>query len=136
LSDDSQQERPLHARAHGIAALCLWLIAGQAKTPPATHTITVKFDYDFSKTPACTKKITRRCVDQFVVYDISAGVAQRTKLATIPLPDTKKGLVRGIEGTTPPLVFESGKHLIGVTAQGPNGFESDPRQITTWVEIP
>jgi hypothetical protein len=63
-------------------------------------------------------------------------VNKRTKLGTVPVPADASGVVRGIQGTTPRLVFESGKHLIGVTAQGPNGFESDPRQITTWVEIP
>jgi hypothetical protein len=99
---------------------------GQSQPSPATtdasqpaapthsqHSVTVTFDYDFGLTPACSKKITKGCVEQFVAYDISAGANHSSKLD-----------------------FESGKHLISVTAQGPDGRQSRKSICTTWVTIP
>ncbi|MGD1210703.1 MAG: hypothetical protein ABR973_05020 [Candidatus Acidiferrales bacterium] len=103
---------------------------------PAKHSVAVKFDYDFRLTPACTAKIKKGCVQQFVVYDISAGEAKRSKLFTIPAPQDATGAVTGIAGTSPPLSFESGKHLLEVVAQYPDGTESQARACTTWVTIP
>lgn len=100
------------------------------------HSVTVKFDYDFTKTPACSAKVTKACVQEFVAYDISAGVKHRTKLFVIPVPPGAKGLVQGITGTSPKLDFESGKHLLSVSAQEPDGTESKHRACTTWIEIP
>ena len=117
--------------------------AGQAPSAPSapaagssTHTITVKFNYDFRKTPACTAKIRNRCIYQFVVYDISAGQAKRSKLFAIPAPPDAKGPVDGITGTSPKLSLESGKHLLAVVAQYPDGTESRARASTTWITIP
>ena len=96
-----------------------------APTPAPTHgvhTIKVTFDYDFRLTPACTSHVTKNCVQQFVVYDISGGTSKTTryKLFTVPLPSNPVGMVHGIPGTSQPLDFESGKHLLAVTALEPS----------------
>jgi len=110
---------------------------------PVAHTISVSFDYDFDRTPACTEKITRRCVQRFVVYDISSGANHAYPIGTVALPDHPYGQKRAIPGKTDPHVFESGRHLIAVTAQEP---EPQPHPLesntvgcascTTWVNIP
>ncbi len=111
-----------------------------ANKPPETthgeHTVTVTFDYDFRLTPACSKKIALNCVQQFVAYDISAGARKATFLFPIALPASPVNLVHAITGTSPKLDFESGKHLISVTAQGPDGKQSRKSVCTTWITIP
>jgi hypothetical protein len=103
---------------------------------PASHSLTVNFDYDFRRTPACSAKIKKRCVRQFVVYDISAGAAKRSKLFTIPVPRDARGPVNGITSTSPRLSLESGEHLLAVVAQYPDGAESRSRACTAWIAIP
>jgi len=114
--------------------------AGKQNTPPAganVHKITVKFDYDFTKTPSCAPpKVKDKCVVQFNVYDISAGEKNRSKLFSMPAPAGETKRVTGITATSPPRTFEPGRHLIGVSTQEPNGTESDPRGCTIWVDIP
>jgi hypothetical protein len=100
------------------------------------HSVTVTFDYDFRQTPACTKKVTTRCVQQFIAYDISAGLKNATILFPIPLPAHPNGAVHGITATSPKLDFESGKHLISVSAMMPNGTHSKRSLCTTWITIP
>lgn len=118
------------------------------------HAIAVTFDYDFGATPACTSKVTQKCVKQFVIYDISAGADMPYKIGTVPLPDNPVGKKQGITGKSDPSVFEPGKHLIAVSAQGPEPasssqsgkqpesgpqskpIESPPAACTTWVTIP
>jgi hypothetical protein len=111
-----------------------------ANKPPETthgqHTVTVTFDYDFRLTPACSKKVVVNCVQQFVAYDISAGAKKATFLFPIALPTNPVNLVHSITATSPKLDFESGKHLISVTAQGPDGKQSRKSVCTTWIEIP
>jgi hypothetical protein len=41
----------------------------QTETPK--HTIVVTFDYDFTAVPACSEKVSKKCIAKFVVYDIS-----------------------------------------------------------------
>lgn len=97
----------------------------------------MKFNYDFTGTPACSATVKAACVAAFVAYDISAGVKHRTKLFEIALPPRPIGLVRGITGKSPrKLDFESGKHLISVVAREPDGQESKHRVCTTWIDIP
>jgi hypothetical protein len=116
----------------------------QGQQPDATvpapghslHSITVTFDYDFTRTPACTQKVREHCTQRFVVYDISAGYARRAKLFVIPVPDGAKGQMHGITATGPKLDFESGRHQIAVTAQEPSGVESQHYAATVWVVIP
>jgi hypothetical protein len=109
-----------------------------AQSSQQTHTITVKFDYDFTKMPACAPppKVNEKCVAQFNVYDISAGPQRRTKLFSIPAPVGETKQVAGITATSPARRFESGKHLISVAMQMPDGTESDAQACTIWVEIP
>jgi len=110
--------------------------ANQPAPPHSKHSVIVKFDYDFGRTPACSPKITQKCVQQFVAYDISGGSTHRTKLFAIPLPPHADGLVHGITATSPQLNWESGKHLLSVVAQYPDGTESQQSACTTWVTVP
>ena len=113
-------------------------LAGWAQAPSGKHTITVTFTYDFRLTPACAGKVRKNCVTQFNIYDLSAGFKNRTKLFSIPVgTDVGKG-VKEFSATSPLLLFESGKHLIGAAAQGPEPgkLESDPRLCKVWVEVP
>jgi hypothetical protein len=109
----------------------------EGATSHGSHFVTVKFDYDFSKTPACSVTVKAGCVQEFVAYDISGGVNHRIKLFEIPLPPEPVGVVSGIPGKSPTkLDFESGKHLLSVVAREPDGRESRHLACTTWIEIP
>lgn len=105
-----------------------------AQTPSSKHTIVITFDYDFTATSACSQKVTKKCIAKFVVYDISGG--KPYKLFTIPVPADASGAVKGISGESEPLLFESGKHLVTVTAQKDSGEESSPPASAVWVTIP
>jgi hypothetical protein len=100
------------------------------------HTVTVTFDYDFGKTPACTATIKTGCVQQFIAYDISVGTKNPTMLFPIALPANPVGIFHGITATSPLLDFESGKHLISVSAMTPDGHHSRRSLCTTWIVIP
>jgi hypothetical protein len=104
----------------------------QSQTPK--HTITMTFDYDFTATHACSPKVTKKCIAKFIVYDISGQ--KPYKLFTIPVPADASGPVKGISGESQPLLFESGKHLLTVTAQKDSGEESSPSASSVWVTIP
>jgi hypothetical protein len=119
-----------------LAAISAIALATAGQDANQKHTITLQFNYDFRLTQACSEKVTKDCVQQFIAYDISAGVANRTKLAVIPVPENAEGFVKGIAAKTPPLLFESGKHLLAVSAQMPNGKESNPILCTAWVQVP
>ena len=124
--------RPTHAHPRNP------LPAPAPAPAPENHTVSVFFDFDFTPIPPCPQPKGRSCVEQFVVYDISGGTlpAQRFKLFTIPAPPDATGKVRGIKGTSPPLGFQSGMHLIGVTAQTLDKKESDPAACEFWVTVP
>ena len=102
----------------------------------SVHVVTVTFDYDFSKTPACTAKITKHCITQFIAYDISGSAKNPVMLFPIPLPPNPGGLVKGITKASPPLDFESGKHLVSVSAMSSDGTHSKRSLCTTWITIP
>jgi hypothetical protein len=104
--------------------------------PTSKHTITVTFNYDFSKTPSCSATVKKSCVQQFNVYDLSAGFETRTKMFSIPVEPGQTKLVNGITGKSPLLMFEPGRHKLGVTAQMAGGPESPVEASTTWVVIP
>ena len=100
------------------------------------HFLTVKFDYNFAKTPACSAKVKTACVEKFIAYDISDGLKHRVKLFEIKLPDKPVGFVPGIRQKSPDkLDFESGMHLIAVVASEPDGRESLGGVCTTWIDI-
>jgi hypothetical protein len=109
-------------------------------SPPTTthgvHVVTVTFDYDFGGTPACTAKITKHCVTQFIAYDVSDGVKTPVLLFPIPLPSNPVGVVKGITKASPPLDFQSGKHLVSVSAMSADGTHSKRSLCTTWITIP
>lgn len=99
----------------------------------AMHTVTVTFDYDFTKTPACSDKVKKQCVAKFSVYDISSD--KPYFLFSAPVPDRAQGLMKGIRATSPRMLFAVGKHRIAVSAQEPDGKESPPRDCKTIIEI-
>jgi hypothetical protein len=119
-----------------LLSLCSLLFTGAIYPQESTHKISFTFDYDFGAIPACSRTVTKACVQQFNLYDISQGTSKRVKLGSIPVPDGASGQVKGISGATEPLLFNSGKHMIAVTAQLPDGSESNPRKCATIVEIP
>jgi hypothetical protein len=108
--------------------------ACQAQTQSVKHTVTVTFDYDFTVNRACPPTVTKKCIARFIVYDISAG--KPYKLFSIPAPPGAAGPVKGITGDSQPLLFETGKHLIAVTAQMASGEESNARSATAWAQVP
>ncbi|HWO39097.1 MAG TPA: hypothetical protein VNO32_60760, partial [Candidatus Acidoferrum sp.] len=108
------------------------VLASQA----ARHTIAVTFDYDFGIIPACSSEVKLPCIQHFNLYDISAGIPNRVRLGSIPVPSGARGLVKGISGTSESHSFRSGKHMIAVSAQMPNGIESNLSECTTIVKIP
>ncbi len=97
------------------------------------RTVTVAFDYDFRLNPACSPKLTKNCVKQFNVYDISSG--GRTKLFSIPVPAGATGSVKGITGTSPPVPLAAGKHTLAVTAESAEGTESDSSACAATVKV-
>ena len=105
-----------------------------AEAQSSKHIIVVTFDYDFTAVPACSEKVTKKCITKFIVYDISGE--KPYKLFTIPVPAGATGKVKGISGESQPLLFESGKHLLGVSAQRDSGEESNPHATTVWATIP
>jgi hypothetical protein len=110
---------------------------GRAPEPSgsAMHTITVKFDYDFTHNPLCTEKTKKdECVSTFIVYDIS-NPAKSYKLFSIPAPPGSKGAVKGITATSPRMLFGVGKHRIGVAAVSASGKESPPVDCNVIVDI-
>jgi hypothetical protein len=108
----------------------------ETNPPPAgsaLHSITVQFDYDFTKTPACAAKVTTACIKTFDVYDISGE--KPYLLYSIPVPANAQGLMKGITATSPRMLFAIGKHRIGVSAQMANGEKSPPRDCKVIIEI-
>lgn len=122
--------------AFGLLVMCAILNA-----PPACfaeeqpkHSISVTFDYDFTAMHACSKTVTKKCIVQFNVYDISGP--KHYFLFSIPAPAGASGPVKGISGSSPPLLFEPGKHLLGIAAKTDNGDESNPSACSIWTHIP
>jgi hypothetical protein len=112
--------------------------ASQKDTDPAPngsamHSVTVQFDYDFTKTPACSAKVTTACVQKFEVYDISGD--KPYLLFSVPVPPNAQGAMKGITATSPRMLFAVGRHRIGVSAQMPNGQKSPPRDCKVIIEI-
>jgi len=115
---------------------CLLLLTAVTYAQQVMHKINFTFDYDFRITPACSREVTQACVQQFNFYDISQGILKRVQLGSIPVPAGASGYVKGISGTTESLLFNSGRHLVAVSAQMPNGSESDLNKCATIVKIP
>lgn len=107
--------------------------APAAATESAKHVITLTFDYDFTKTPACSATVKVHCVAKFSVYDISSHKPYFLFFA--PVPSGAHGLTKGITATSPQLLFAVGKHRIAVSAVEPDGSESPPHECKTIIEI-
>lgn len=116
-----------------FAVLLVIAFAGSVVLFSQKKRVSVSFDYDFRLTPPCSPTLTRKCVKQFNVYDISGG--GRIRLLSIPAPPGAVGFVKGIRGTSLPLRLAAGEHILGVTAQSPEGSESDPSLCTTTVIV-
>ncbi len=117
-----------------VATVSVSLLFGGTKKP-STHKITFTFDYDFRITPGCSPKVTQECVQQFNLYEISPGISNRRKLGSIPVPIGAIGYVKGISAASRPFLWLPGKHRLAVSAQMPNGLESDLSRCTTMIKI-
>ena len=106
--------------------------ASQSSTSqqPSQHTVTVKFDYDFTKIHACSASVTSKCIKQFNVYEVSGSTP--IPLFSIPAPSGASSFVRGITGTSSQRAFFPGPHRIGVAAQVAQGAESNPYNCMTF----
>jgi len=114
--------------------------ASAAQTPEAPpqvvqRTVTVTFDYDFSVFPPCSAKVTKKCIQQFNVWEVSAP--KPIFLFSIPVSPDAKGLVKGITGTaTKKRALFTGPHRFGVSAKmPPPGGESNPYQCMVFAQV-
>jgi hypothetical protein len=99
-----------------MATVSVSLLYGDTEKP-SRHRITFTFNYDFAVTPACSPKVTQECIQQFNLYEISAGISNRKKLGSIPVSVGAAGYVKGISVTTKPFLWLSGKHWLAVSAR-------------------
>ena len=112
------------------------LLSSAVHAQQGKHKIIFTFDYDFSRVPPCSDKVTQGCVQQFNFYDISAGTAKRFRLASKVAPPKAKGLAKGISVTTDSFLFNSGTHRFAATAQMADGSESDLSSCLAIAQIP
>ena len=59
----------------------------------------------------------------------------RTKLFSIPVPSGAASFVKGITGTSLPILLPAGEHIVAVTAESAEGFESDSRACTAKIQV-
>jgi hypothetical protein len=105
-----------------------------AAPPSAVHSIGVEFNYDFTKTPACSATVTKNCVAKFQVFDISVPGIQHL-LFTIAVPAGASGKTNPIKANSPRLPFVIGRHRLGVSAVTPENLKSDPLLCSTIVTV-
>ncbi len=105
------------------------------KRPPGTviRAVTVTFDYDFTKTPACSQTLKTKCIQQFNVYDNTGG--KKRLLFWILPPADAHNLVKGITSTSPKLPFFIGPLAVAVTAWTAERDESQPKDCQVTVAI-
>jgi len=107
------------------------------EAPPQVvqRTVSVTFDYDFSTFPPCSAKVTKKCIQQFNVWEVSAPTP--IFLFSIPVSPDAKGLVKGITGTaTKKRALFTGQHRFGVSAKmPPPGGESNPYQCMVFAQV-
>ncbi len=106
----------------------LLAMAARTQAGPGQHTVTATLNYDFSADNACSATVTKGCVLQFNIYDLTGGTA--VKLFSIAAPAGANGAVNGIAGTSGPVALGSGAHTFAATAQMADGTESDPNACT------
>lgn len=112
-----------------LVGICVGLVTGGVvEAGPGTHTVTVSLNYDFSADGACSATVTKSCLQQFNIYDVTTGTP--VKLFSVPAPAGASAAVTGITGTSGALVLKSGVHTFGATAQMADGTESSPNAST------
>ena len=62
------------------------------------HTVAVTLNYDFTTDAACSTTVTKNCLLQFNIYDVTTGTP--VKLFSITAPAGATGPVNGITGTS------------------------------------
>jgi hypothetical protein len=82
----------------------------------------------FTTDGACSTTVTKNCLQQFNIYDVTTGTP--VKLFSITAPVGATGPVNGITGTSGQLSLKSGVHIFGATAQMADGTESNPNGST------
>jgi hypothetical protein len=114
--------------------------ASATQTPEAPpqvvqRTVSVTFDYDFSTFPPCSTKVTKKCIQQFNVWEVSAPTP--IFLFSIPVSPDAKGLVKGITGSAAKKrALYTGPHRFGVSAKMlPPGGESNPYQCMVFAQV-
>jgi hypothetical protein len=111
--------------------------AQTSSQPPQSvmRTVTVTFNYDFSQFPPCSTTITKKCIQQFNVYEVSAS--KPVFLFSVPVPPSAKGKVNEITGSAPSKrAFLTGPNRFGVSAKMPGAnAESDPYQCMTFAQV-
>jgi hypothetical protein len=121
-------------RAVTALATAFMLATAATQATPGQHTLTVTFNYDFTTDNACSATVTKGCVLQFNVYDVTTGTP--VKLFSVPAPAGSTSAVTGITGTSGLLPLKSGVHTFGATAQMADGTESSPNASTATATVP
>jgi hypothetical protein len=70
------------------------------------HTLAVTLNYDFTTDGACSATVTKNCLQQFNIYDVTTGTP--VKLFSINAPAGANGPVNGITGTSGQLSLKLG----------------------------
>ena len=132
-------QQTMHHRAR-VTKVCLAAFVALATTAlvanatPGQHTLTVTFNYDFTTDNACSASLTKGCLLQFNIYDVTTGAP--IKLFSIPAPPGATSAVTGITATSGPLPMKSGVHTFAATAQMADGTESAPNASTATATVP
>lgn len=117
-----------------LGVFVIAVMAPPSQAIPGQHTLTVTFNYDFTTDNACSATVTKSCVLQFNVYDVTTGTP--VKLFSVPAPAGSTSAVTGITGTSGLLPMKSGVHTFGATAQMADGTESSPNASTATATVP
>jgi hypothetical protein len=121
------------------AILCAASVALALASPaptratPGQHTLEVSLNYDFTADIACSASVTKACLLQFNIYDLTSGTP--VKLFSFPAPPGATGPVTGITATSALLPMKSGIHTFGATAQMADGTESSPNACTATATV-
>src|SRR5271165_5846786 len=128
-------QQTMHHRARVtkacLAAFAFAASALVASATPGQHTLTVTFNYDFTTDNACSATVTKACLLQFNIYDVTTGTP--VKLFSVPAPPGATSAVTAISG---PLPMKSGVHTFAATAQMADGTESSPNASTATATVP
>ncbi len=116
-----------------VAIATFTIAAPVTNATTGQHTLTVSFNYDFTTDNACSATVTKACLQQFNIYDLTTGTP--VKLFTVPAPSGASTAVTGITATSALLPLKSGVHTFGATAQMADGTESSPNASTATATV-